>query len=239
MGDSLHILSNMIDGYEAILRRIGACSISLDKCGFNADGVLKVWVNSQLERNDVSGEILVNEKNVVEKILRIVDLISSQRLSNLRQFGEGSWSFMGMRKAIKSYAESMKIIIPNRVTGTRKVHSRTLTMNGMLKTSQPQQECWEESKKESEEVKEFCMSSINNLAFPSPASSEGKKMKCSFYHQFSHSISPRVKKQIESTISTENQSSQDSTFIKRKVLSSKNITSLAIQKSSFNFTFGK
>ena len=80
IGEGLHILINMIDGYEAIFRKIGVCSVCLDKCGLNKEGVMKVWINNQFERNDVSGEILTNERNILEKILRIVDMITKNKL---------------------------------------------------------------------------------------------------------------------------------------------------------------
>ena len=45
----------MIDGHEAIFKKLGATSISLDKCGLNQDGELKVWINNHFDRNDMSG----------------------------------------------------------------------------------------------------------------------------------------------------------------------------------------
>ena len=107
LGETFYILNNMLDGYEAIFRRVGVCSVSLDKCGLNKDGILKVWINSQFERNDVSGEVLTSERNIIEKILRVVEIMSNQKLDNLRNLVEsvsmGSWTFPATRKATKIY----------------------------------------------------------------------------------------------------------------------------------------
>ena len=67
---------------------------------------------------------------------------------------------MGMRKMIKIFTESMKIGIADGIVGVRK------TIN-MERTSLPLKQYSEESRKENEEVKQFCLSSINKLVFPS------------------------------------------------------------------------
>ena len=58
----------MLDGHEAIFKKLGATSVSLDKCGLNVEGEIKVWVNHYFDRNEISGEILNVEPKIVEKI---------------------------------------------------------------------------------------------------------------------------------------------------------------------------
>ena len=67
---------------------------------------------------------------------------------------------MGMRKMIKIFTESMKIGIADRIVRVRK------TIN-MERTSLPLKQYSEESRKDNEEVKQFCLYSINKLVFPS------------------------------------------------------------------------
>lgn len=51
----LYILKNMLDGHQAIFKKMKATSVSLEKCVVTPEGEVKVWVNQYLERNDISG----------------------------------------------------------------------------------------------------------------------------------------------------------------------------------------
>ena len=48
----------MLNGHQAIFKKMKATSVSLEKCVVTIKGEIKVWINQQLERNDISGEIL-------------------------------------------------------------------------------------------------------------------------------------------------------------------------------------
>lgn len=54
----LYILKNMLEGHQAIFKKMRATSVNLEKCVVTPEGEIKVWVNQHLERNDISGEIL-------------------------------------------------------------------------------------------------------------------------------------------------------------------------------------
>lgn len=41
----------MLDGHQAIFKKLKATSVSLDKTVITAKGEIKVWTNQQLERN--------------------------------------------------------------------------------------------------------------------------------------------------------------------------------------------
>jgi hypothetical protein len=58
----------MLDGHQAIYKKLKATSVSLDKSFITAQGDIKVWINQKLERNDISGEILNQEEDIVKKI---------------------------------------------------------------------------------------------------------------------------------------------------------------------------
>jgi hypothetical protein len=62
----------MLDGHQSIFRKLKATTVSLDKCVITASGKIKVWVNQHLERNDISGEILNKEEQIVKRIFDTV-----------------------------------------------------------------------------------------------------------------------------------------------------------------------
>jgi hypothetical protein len=74
----LLILKGMLDGHQAIFNKMKATSVSLEKTVVNASREIKVWVNHHLERNDISGEVLTNEKDIVIKIFETVCFFANQ-----------------------------------------------------------------------------------------------------------------------------------------------------------------
>lgn len=45
----------MLDGHQAIFKKMKATSVSLEKSVITKNGEVKVWVNQKFERNDISG----------------------------------------------------------------------------------------------------------------------------------------------------------------------------------------
>lgn len=58
----------MLDGHQAIFKKMKATSVSLEKCVVTVSGQVKVWINQQFERNDISGEILSKEEAIIKRI---------------------------------------------------------------------------------------------------------------------------------------------------------------------------
>ncbi len=44
----MYIFKNLLEGHQAIFKKMKATSVSLEKCIVNMDGCVKVWVNQQL-----------------------------------------------------------------------------------------------------------------------------------------------------------------------------------------------
>jgi hypothetical protein len=73
----LLVLRHMLDGHQSIFKKLRATSVSLEKSVITAEGKVKVWVNQHLERNDISGEILNREEDIVQRIFESVGVLSS------------------------------------------------------------------------------------------------------------------------------------------------------------------
>lgn len=58
----------MLEGHQAIFKKMKATSVSLEKCVVTVSGHVKVWINQQLERNDISGEILSKEEAIIKRV---------------------------------------------------------------------------------------------------------------------------------------------------------------------------
>lgn len=54
----LYVFKCMIDGHQAIFRRMKATNVCLSKTVVNFDGEVKVWVNQCFESNDICGVAL-------------------------------------------------------------------------------------------------------------------------------------------------------------------------------------
>ena len=69
MEEMMLVLSKMVEGYQVIYKKIGAASVSLSKCGINSENEVKVWVNEEFFRNDISGEVLNTQHQIISRIL--------------------------------------------------------------------------------------------------------------------------------------------------------------------------
>jgi hypothetical protein len=111
----------MLDGHQAIFKKLKATSISLNKTFITPQGDVRVWVNHHLERNDISGEILNTEPDIVKRILNTIALLPSNNYphnNNLSDFSEyantamqrsGNWHFSYLRALIRSYMNCLRL----------------------------------------------------------------------------------------------------------------------------------
>jgi hypothetical protein len=124
--DLLLVLRAMLDGHQAILKKLKATTVGLDKTFVTKEGRVKVWVTSRLECNDIAGEVLTQEEQTVCRIFDTVCLLDQRNGRLLTDFAEyastamgrnGQWKFSYLRALIRSYSECLRSKMPRHLTG--------------------------------------------------------------------------------------------------------------------------
>lgn len=114
------VVNSLLDGHQAIYRKLGATSVSLDKAGITKNGQVKVWIHQELDRNDISGEILTSEEIIVKRIFELVDFLAGNRLDSLKHYildnlerkKNARWTFSALKAMLKSYSQCLHMKIP-------------------------------------------------------------------------------------------------------------------------------